>query len=85
MKSSEWAKVVAGEKSLMKFITDRRSVLQIAARVMKPFRGFTAEAAAHELQAADYERWLMMDYLAPAAKKYQLKPFPDESMSFAPR
>ena len=35
---AEWAKVVAGEKSLMEFITDRRSVLQITAHVMKPLR-----------------------------------------------
>ena len=68
---AELRKVLAGEQSLTKFLTDRQS-LRAAVRAVKGFRGSSDQA----LRLADYEFWLMTDYLGPASKKYQLKTFP---------
>ena len=75
----EFAKVIAGEMSLTKFFMERRTVSRIAAFVTRAKRLFfasAAESAAKESPGEDFERWLWFDYLAPAAKKYQLKVFP---------
>jgi thioesterase domain-containing protein len=71
---AEWAKVVAGQKSLAKFIMERRSMSRVSDFVTRPFLKFTEQA--QELRAADFEEWLMVDYLASAAKKYKVKTFP---------
>jgi thioesterase domain-containing protein len=53
---------------------ERRSMSRVSDFVTRPFLNFTEQA--QELRAADFEEWLMEDYLALAAKKYKVKTFP---------
>jgi thioesterase domain-containing protein/acyl carrier protein len=67
---AELKKLRTGEQSLLKFLTNRRS-LQPAAQRLRSFRGLKAED-----RAVEFERWLMEKYLTSLAKEYKLKTFP---------
>jgi amino acid adenylation domain-containing protein len=67
---AELKKVVAGKQSLTRFLLYRQS-LQVAAGIFKWFRGSRPKTA-----EADYELWLMTEYLASLEGRYQLATFP---------
>ena len=66
----EFKKVLRGQQSLSKFLAYRHS-LQAISRVAS-FLQFSRPKE----KEADYELWLMTEYLAQLTRKYPLKPFP---------
>lgn len=67
---AELKKVLKGKKSPVEFLTRRQS-LQTASRFVK-FLRFSMPKE----EAAEYELWLMTEYLVGAAGEYQIKTFP---------
>jgi thioesterase domain-containing protein/acyl carrier protein len=69
---AELKKVFANEVSLTDFFADRQSMHKAASIVRRAF------ASGPNDVEADFERWLMAEYLVSAARKYQLKTFPGQ-------